>query len=92
MRNQSGASIQLFYTTNTQASRMENFLGQARKLGKEAQIYLLPIKINGRKGYRVLYGFYPNAAAAYTGMQQLPKAYKHTYAPTLFLLGNAQPG
>ena len=92
LRKKSGASIQLFYTTNTQASRMENFLSRARKLGKEKQIYLLPIKIKGHKAYRVLYGFYPNVAAAYAGMEQLPKIYRQTYAPTLFLLGDAQPG
>ena len=83
------ASIQLFYTTNTQATRMESFLEQARGLGKEKEIYLLPIKINGVKGYRVLYGTYPDTSAALVGMQQLPTSYKQTYAPTLFLLSSA---
>ena len=84
------ASIQLFYTENTQIERMEGFLRRASKLGKLQEIYILPITLNGRDAYRVLYGIYPNSDAARIGMSQLPARYLDAFAPTLHLLDNSQ--
>jgi hypothetical protein len=36
----------------------------------------------------VLYGIYPNSEEARTGMQQLPKRYRDSFAPTIYLLEN----
>ena len=53
-----GASIQLFYTTEAQSARMEDFMARANALGKLSEIYVLPVKIRGKEGFRVLYGAY----------------------------------
>ena len=80
------ASIQLYYTDDVQPVRIEGFLKRADKLGKLHEIYVLPIKINDRKGLRVLYGTYSNSEQARSGMQQLPQRYKDAFAPTIYLL------
>ncbi|HEY6094204.1 MAG TPA: AAA family ATPase [Gallionellaceae bacterium] len=82
-------SIQLFYTDDAQPVRMEGFLKRANSLDKLGEIYVLPIKVNGRKGYRVLYGSYPNSEAAREGIRQLPQRYKEAFEPMLFALANA---
>jgi MSHA biogenesis protein MshM len=83
-------SIQLFYTDDIRPERMERFLGRAQRLGKLAEIYIVPIKLNGKDGYRVLYGLYPNNDAARTGMEELPQRYKDAFAPTLYMLDGSQ--
>ncbi|VVC84964.1 AAA family ATPase [Sideroxydans sp. CL21] len=83
-------SIQLFYTDDIRPERMERFLGRAQRLGKFAEIYIVPIKLNGKDGYRVLYGLYANNDAARTGMEELPQRYKDAFAPTLYLLDGSQ--
>ena len=80
------ASIQLYYTDDMQALRMEGFLKRADNLGKLHEIYVLPVKINNRTGLRVLYGIYSNSEHARSGMQQLPQRYKNAFAPTIYLL------
>lgn len=82
-------SIQLFYTDDN-SERMERFLGRAKKLGKLAEIYIVPIKLSGKDGYRVLYGLYASNDAARIGMEQLPQRYKDAFAPTLYLLDGSQ--
>jgi len=89
-RDGNNASIQLFYTEDTQPARMERFLMRANNLGKLSEIYVLPIKVNGKKGFRVLYGAYPDIKAASTGMQQLPKRYKEAFTPVPYLLDGTQ--
>lgn len=84
------ASIQLFYTENTDAARMEGFLTRAQKLGVLDEIYILPIRIKGRLAYRVLYGVFANSNAALAGMDTLPPRYQEAFAPTLYLLNNLQ--
>jgi MSHA biogenesis protein MshM len=83
-------SIQLFYTDDIRPERMERFLGRAQRLGKFAEIYIVPIKLNGKDGYRVLYGLYANNDEARTGMEELPQRYKEAFAPTLYLLDGSQ--
>ncbi len=84
------ASIQLFYTEDTQPGRMERFLVRANELGKLSEIFVLPIRVNGKEGFRVLYGAYPDIKAASTGTQQLPERYKKAFAPALYPLSDAQ--
>jgi len=83
-------SIQLLYTQDAQPARMENFLERADKLGVLDKIYVLPIAIKNSRGYRVLYGAYPNVEAANADMRQLPPIYKKTYAPALYVPGVLQ--
>lgn len=84
------ASIQLFYTENAQPERMEGFLKRAEKLGVLNEIYVLPIRLNGRNAYRAIYGVYPNSDAARNGINGLPQRYKEAFAPTLYLLDDSQ--
>lgn len=83
-------SIQLFYTDDIRPERMERFLGRAQRLGKFADIYIVPIKLSGKDGYRVLYGLYANNDGARTGMDELPQRYKDAFAPTLYMLDGSQ--
>jgi type II secretory pathway predicted ATPase ExeA len=78
-------SIQLFYTDDVRPERMEHFLERAQRLRRLAEIYIVPIKLNGKDGYRVLYGLYAGSDAARTGMQELPQRYKDAFAPTLYM-------
>ena len=91
-RTPNSASIQLFYTTERQSDRMEAFLKRAQALGKIAEIYIQPTRINGKDGYRVLYGNYPNPDAARSGIKQLPQRYKDGFTPGIFLLNSAALG
>lgn len=83
-------SIQLFYTDDIRPERMERFLGRAQRLGKLAEIYIVPIKLSGRDGYRVLYGLYASSDAAREGIKELPQRYKDAFAPTLHMPDNSQ--
>jgi septal ring-binding cell division protein DamX len=78
--------IQLFFTDNIRPERMEGFLTRAQKLGKLQEIYLLTININGKEGYRVLYGIYPDSASANASLENLPQRYKDAFAPAMFTL------
>ncbi|MBI1174929.1 MAG: AAA family ATPase [Sideroxydans sp.] len=89
-RSKNDTSIQLYYTEDVRPARMERFLERARKLGKLQEIYVLPIKIKGHDGFRVLYGNYPSIEAARTDVQHLPKRYKEAFAPTLYMSETAQ--
>ena len=80
------ASIQLYYTDNAKPARIEAFLKRADTQGALDNIYIFPIKINGRKGYRVLYGVYASSEIARSGIRQLPQRFRDAFAPTIFLL------
>ena len=83
------ASIQLYYTDHVKPARIEAFLKRADSQGTLNNIYVLPIKINGRKGFRVLYGIYPSSEMARSGMRHLPQRFLDAFAPTIFLIDNA---
>ena len=89
-QNHGTISIQLFYTDDIRPERMERFLGRAQRLGKLAEIYIVPIKLSGRDGYRVLYGLYANSDKARIGLDELPQRYKDAFAPTLYMLEDSQ--
>jgi type II secretory pathway predicted ATPase ExeA len=76
-------SIQLYYTEDARPLRIEHFLVRAKNLGKLSEIYIIPIKIKGKDGFRVLYGVYANNEEARNGMKDLPQRYKDAFAPTL---------
>ena len=76
-------SIQLYYTEDAKPLRIEHFLVRAKNLGKLSEIYIIPIKIKGKDGFRVLYGIYANNEDARNGMKDLPQRYKDAFAPTL---------
>jgi MSHA biogenesis protein MshM len=88
--NHGNVSIQLFYTDDIRPERMERFLGRSQRLGRLAEIYIVPIKLSGRDGYRVLYGLYANSDKARIGMDDLPQRYKDAFAPTLYMLEDSQ--
>ena len=80
------ASIQLYYTDHVKPARIESFLKRADEQGVLKNIYVLPIKINGRNGFRVLYGVYDNSEKARAGIRQLPQRFQDAFAPTIFLI------
>ena len=84
------ASILLFTTDDAQPARMERFLTRANGLEKLAEIYLLPTRINGNDGFRVLYGTYPSAEAARAAIPQLPHRYQKAFVATPYLLASTQ--
>jgi type II secretory pathway predicted ATPase ExeA len=83
-------SIQLFYTDDIRPERMERFLGRAKALGVLPEIHIVSIKLNGKDGYRVLFGIYSSSEQARTGIQNLPQRYKDAFAPTLYMLDGSQ--
>ncbi len=83
-------SIQLFYTESVQPTRMEGFLQRANKLGVLDEIYVLPIRLQGRDAFRVLYGVYAGGKEARAAIPQLPQRYLDAFAPTLYLLDDSQ--
>ena len=87
--DKNSVSIQLFYTENINPANMERFLERAQTLGILDNLFVFPVKIKDRDGFRVLYGIYPNVEAANNGMQMLPQEYRTEHAPTLYLAGDA---
>ncbi len=79
-------SIQLYYTGHVKPTRVEAFLKRAKDQGSLNKIYVVPIKISGRQGYRVLYGLYHSSEQARAGMRELPQRFQEAFAPTLFPL------
>ncbi|MFZ5503348.1 MAG: ExeA family protein [Pseudomonadota bacterium] len=85
-QNHTGASLQLFYSTDIQANRMEGFLRRAQQLGVLADVYLVPEKFGNKDGLRALYGIYPSAEAARRAVKNLPKRYQQAFTPTPYAL------
>ena len=88
----SWVSLQLYYTESVRPARMERFLGRAKNLGVLDKIYILPIKIKGKDGFRVLYGDYPDSKSARAGIRQLPKRYQDAFATTLYFPDRTRTG
>jgi len=81
--NKHSFSLQLFFTQDTNPLRLEGFLSRAKNLGVLSDIYIVPIKVNGKPAFRALYGIYPNEDAARIGMNNLPQRYKDAFTPAL---------
>ncbi|MDH4215551.1 MAG: SPOR domain-containing protein, partial [Gallionella sp.] len=79
------ASIQLFYTEQINAERIEKFLAKAEISGNLSNIYLLPAKFGDNDGLRVLYGSYPTVDEARNAIATLPKRYQNAFAPSIHI-------
>lgn len=79
------ASIQLYYNEAVNPERIEGFLRRADKLGVLPQIYLLPAKLGGKNGIRVLYGAYPSVEAAHDAAKDLPVRYQKAFATSTYI-------
>jgi MSHA biogenesis protein MshM len=75
-------SIELFITDNTDPERMERFLSRARDLALLPDMYVIPLA-SGR-GYRlwVVYGDFPDRAAALEAERKLPAKYQKEFRTT----------
>ncbi|MGA8863462.1 MAG: AAA family ATPase [Gallionella sp.] len=79
------ASIQLYYNEVVNQERIEGFLQRADKLGVLPEIYLLPAKLGGKNGIRVLYGAYPSVEAAHDAAKDLPLRYQKAFATSTYI-------
>jgi MSHA biogenesis protein MshM len=79
------ASIQLFYNEQIRQERIEGFLKRADALGVLSEIYLLPAKIRGKDGLRVVYGAYPSVEAAHSAFKDLPARYQEAFATSTYI-------
>jgi len=84
-QKKSVASIQLYYNETVNPERIEGFLRRAEKLGVLSKIYLLPAKLGGRNGMRVIYGAYPSVEAAHEAVKDLPARYKKAFATSTYI-------
>lgn len=79
------ASIQLYYNQFINPERVEGFLRRADKLGVLSKIYLLPAKLGGKNGIRVIYGAYPSVEVAHQAVKDLPERYKKAFATSTYI-------
>jgi len=79
------ASIQLYYNETVNPERIEGFLSRADKLGVLSKIFLLPAKLGGKNGMRVIYGAYPSVEAAHDAAKDLPARYKKAFATSTYI-------
>ncbi len=79
------ASIQLYYNETVNPERIEGFLRRADELGVLPKIYLLPAKLGGKNGMRVVYGAYPSIEAAHDAVKDLPPRYKKAFATSTYI-------
>jgi MSHA biogenesis protein MshM len=79
------ATIQLYYNETVNPERIEGFLRRADKLGILSEIYLLPAKLGGKNGMRVVYGAYPSVEAAHDAVKDLPARYKKAFATSTYI-------
>ncbi len=84
-QKQAVASIQLFYNEQIKQDRIEGFLKRADALGVLNEIYLLPAKIRGKDGLRVVYGAYPSVQAAKSAYKDLPVRYQEAFATSTYI-------
>lgn len=83
-QNQASASIQLFYSEGKASKKLNEFLQSAEKSGTLGQIYLLPLKLNGKEGMRVMYGNYASVDAARNAVKSLPASYQENFAISIY--------
>jgi hypothetical protein len=74
-----GYSIELFITENSDAARTERFLLRARELVPLAEIYLIPVATGSRYLLRVAFGMYPSRKAAAEAAKRLPPKYQNAF-------------
>lgn len=75
-------SIELFITNNTDPQRMERFLSRARDLALLPDMYVIPLASAGGYRLRVVYGDFPDRAAALEAERKLPAKYQKEFRTT----------
>lgn len=81
-------SIQLYYTDDSSPARMERFLSRAKVAGTLEEIYILPLKLGNKDGYRVVYGNFPDESTTRAAIQELPQRYQNAFALLPYKLEN----
>lgn len=81
-----GITVQLFATDNIQNPRMERFLVRASNLVRLSDIYVYPVRKNGRAIYQVTYGIYPDRDQASLAVAGWPEKYKTAFQPEFVTL------
>jgi type II secretory pathway predicted ATPase ExeA len=74
-----GFSIELFATENSDAARTERFLLRARELVPLADVYVIPVATGSRYLLRVAYGMYASKEAAAEAAKRLPPKYQNAF-------------
>ena len=75
-------SIELFITDNTDPARMEGFLTRARDLTLLPDLYVIPLASGRRYRLWVIYGDFPDRAAALEAERKLPPKYQKEFRAT----------
>jgi MSHA biogenesis protein MshM len=75
-------SVELFITDNTGPARMERFLTRARALALLPDLYVIPLASGRRYRLRVVYGSFPDRAAATEAERRLPPRYQQEFHST----------
>ncbi len=75
-------SVELYITDNTDPARMERFLVRARTLALLPDLYVIPLAIGRRYRLRVVYGSFPDRAAATAAERRLPARYQQEFHTT----------
>ena len=75
-------SVELFITDNTDPARIERFLARARDLALLPEVYVIPLASGRSYRLRVIYGDFPDRAAAVEGERSLPPKYQKEFRST----------
>lgn len=75
-------SVELFITDNTDPVRMERFLARARELALLPDLYVIPLASGRGYRLRVVYGDFPDRAAALEAARRLPPKYQKEFRTT----------
>src|SRR3954470_398847 len=75
----SGYSIELFITENTDPARLERFLLRARDLVRLEDLAVIPMAENGQYRLRVVYGDFASHEAALAAQARLPPRYQNAF-------------
>ncbi len=75
-------SVELFITDNTDPVRMERFLARARELALLPDLYVIPLASGRGYRLRVVYGEFPDRAAALEAARRLPPKYQKEFRTT----------
>jgi type II secretory pathway predicted ATPase ExeA/septal ring-binding cell division protein DamX len=75
--------IELFFTENSDQARTERFLVRASALVDLPELHVIPVSAGSRYFLRVVYGTYPDRAAAEEAARRLPPKYQQAFVFTL---------
>jgi MSHA biogenesis protein MshM len=72
-------AVELFVTDNADPARTERFLMRAQELVPLAELYVIPMQVEGGYRLRVVYGEFDNAEAALEAGRRLPPKYQQAF-------------